>query len=326
MGLRLIERDYSSRHHAYGDLKIISSYLKLKNIPGFTKGELPHSWIIKERNILPDFVIGSDGLGFKRKSNRLFVSRKDQEVYLKSEGFTDVHAIGHPITYLEKSPNHTRIRNSLLIMPAHSLLETTENWQKLDRDYADFLDGHISMFSYIVVCLHPADIMKKNWVMVRRLGLETVEGADVDDANSYERMAQLFSMFEYVTTNRLGSHIAYGSYFGSKVSVCGPWNFNKEEYANLVFYSNQPEILNIEEAWDKSFCIQQWYPQFFCLPNEANDNVEWAKLELGFDCRRSKKELVKLLGWGLILQMCGSFMVVIRNFAKWIMKGLRQMF
>ena len=311
-----VKRDYSIRNHAYGDRKILSLYAGLKKTPRYTQGEIPHSWIIKERNIIPDFVIGSDGLGYTRPEKLLFVSRKDQETFLRGEGFTDVHAIGHPIIYLKDVGNYSRIKDSLLVMPAHSLRETTEDWRELDKAYFKFLSEHISNFSYIALCLHPEDIKKKNWTMVSQLIPQRIEGADEKDANSYERMAVLFSMFEYVTTNRLGSHVAYASYFGSKVSVCGPWEFKKEEYLTMDFYRNSPSILDIEERWYKSSSLQRWYPQFFCSPIDAVSNIEWAKSELGFECRKSQRELIDLFGWRSSTQLYLLLRDVTRRFLK----------
>lgn len=311
--LKLIDRDFESNNHAYGDLKIFSTYLGLKSIPKFFKGEIPHGWIIKERNIIPDFVIGSDGLGFTRKSKRLYVARKDQQDFLTREGFNDVHAIGHPITYLKKG-NYQRIRKSLLIMPAHSLNDTKENWEKLDTIYASFLQQYIVDFSLIAVCIHPQDLKKNNWLRVRSLVSQVIEGADIEDSNSYERMAQLFSTFEYVTTNYFGSHVAYGSYFGSKISVCGPWFFKREEFENVVFYKNQPCILEILEEWHESKSYKEWYPQFFCSPLEASSNIEWAKWQLGSNCKRSKRVLFNLFGLGLREQFYARLHACLRKF------------
>lgn len=313
---RLIERDYTTRNRAYGDLKVLSRFLGLRRIPIFSNFELPHGWIIKERNIVPDFVIGSDGLGYKRKHKRLFVARYDQETFLRDEGFTDVHAIGHPIVYLDKIQTNNRIPNSLLIMPAHSLPQTTENWHELDIAYAEFLSEHVCKFSYIALCLHSSDIKKENWLHVKSLVSECIEGADPLDANSYMRMSQLFSCFEYVTTNVMGSNVAYASLFGAKVSVCGPWDFKKEEYVKVTQFKNQPEILTIRQNWHRASCFQRWYPQFYCSPKEAVGNLEWAKWQLGWGCRRANKELGKLLGWGLSQQMRSLMDVIIRKVMK----------
>lgn len=297
--IRISERDYSVMHiGAYGDLKVIASYVGLSKIPKYTTGELPHGWIIKERNIIPDFVIGSDGLGYKRKRNRLFVARKDQESYLREEGFADVHAIGHPIVYLDNRDQSRRIKNSLLIMPAHSLSETTEDWVKSDNDYCEVLKKHLSKFDFIALCLHPVDIKKGNWEKLTNLIPNIVEGADPKDHNSYYRQRDLFSTFEFVTGNSFGSHIAYASYFGAKVSIFGPKpKFRKDDYSDLVYYRNQPKILDIIDLWDNNNYLELCYPDFHIEPDMAVNRVEWAEKELGSDCKKSSSELRLLLSW-----------------------------
>jgi FkbM family methyltransferase len=296
---QIINRDYSKPlRGAYGDLRVLSSYVGLPKIPKYTLGELPHGWIMKERNITPDFVIGSDGLGYQRKEDRLFVARTDQESYLRKEGFIDVHAIGHPIVYVNDRCQSRRIKNSLLVMPAHSLPETTEDWRQSDIDYCEALIDHLSKFDFVSLCLHPSDLKKGSWTKLMELIPNVIEGADPEDHNSYYRMRDLFTTFEFVTGNTLGSHIAYASYFGAKTSVYGPVPmFRKADYKNLIFYKNQPDILEILEIWEKNNFLLKCYPDLFCDPDKAVYRNEWAEKELGLDCKKSVLELRKLLGW-----------------------------
>lgn len=296
--INLIERDFSITGGNYGDCKTFASYIGLRTCPRLTSGEITHGWIMREHNIDPDLVIGSNGLGYQRKSERFFVARKDQEDYLRGQGFKDVYAIGHPIIYLNNPNEHKRIPNSLLVMPLHSLPETSEDWIDSDIAYAQFIRNYIEEFSYVALCLHASDIEKNNWINLKAAIPMMFEGASLKDRNSYQRMAQLFSSFEYVTTNSFGSHVAYASYFGAKVSVCGPRaKWHRSDYASLDFYKNSPHLLDVVDDWDKNNSIVEWYPQFNCLPKEAQLNVEWAEWELGKQCRRTPAELQDLLGW-----------------------------
>jgi len=298
MKIQIAERDVSGGSVRYGDLKIFSSYLNLKKIPRLVSGEITHGWIVREFNIDPDLVLGSNGLGHKRKAERFFVARKDQEDYLRSQGFQDVHAIGHPITYIENLGKVKRIENSLLVMPSHSLPETLEDWHETDLLYADYLCDYIKGFDCVALCLHSADIEKNNWRNLKKLIPLIFEGALLNDRNTYLRMAQLFSSFEYVTSNDFGSHVAYASYFGAKVSVCGPRpKWERSYYESMTLYKNSPQLLNIEEDRYINNCFVEWYPQFNCFPRNAQLNIEWAKKELGTQCKRTRTELKELLGW-----------------------------
>ena len=88
--LQLPGTNFQKFNEAYGDSFIAAKYCGFNKTPKPTDGEWQHGWIIPERNIHPEFVIGSDGLSITRKNKKYFVARKDQEEYLFKQGFTNV--------------------------------------------------------------------------------------------------------------------------------------------------------------------------------------------------------------------------------------------
>jgi len=293
----LVERDYDLRGGAYGDQKVAAIYCSLQSIPCPINGEWQHGWIGPERNIHPEFVIGSDGRSYqRRKRHPFYVARQDQADYLQSQGYKKVHAIGLPILYVE-APQVKRIPGSLLVMPAHSLPETKEEWDA--DEYARYIKSIAPSFSLVCLCVHKSCVEKNNWVSAfKNMGIQIIEGADERDQNSYFRLASLFSKFEFVTTNAFGSQVAYGSYFGCKVAVAGPHlKWDKNNFKNLIFYKNCPELLDILEQWHSKKVMANAYAQFCCNPWDAQQNIDWANWQLGMQCKKKPEELKKLFGW-----------------------------
>jgi hypothetical protein len=284
----------------YGAYKVFSDYIGLSKIPKFFYGRFLHSWFPKELNVYPELIIGS----FSRKNIRQYVDRKDQQDFLKKKGFKNIHSIGNPIIYTKKLEK-VRVKNSLLIMPYHFHYLKNTSLDKTDNDYAIFLRKFIRKFDLVCLCLHSENYKnKKNYSKLRNLIPNIIQGANMYDINSYYRMARLFSLFEYVTSNEFGSHVAYASFFGCKVSVVGPNNkLSKKELLRHPGYNikkNQPEITINSKIIDYWYSIYKkemmfkWYCMFKCNPNDAKQNIKWGAEQLGYENKKTPNDLKEL--------------------------------
>jgi len=305
-------------NYSYGDNHIAAKYCGYDSVPGHISGEWQHGWIVPERNVHPEFVVGSDGLSRTRKQRRYFVARKDQQEYLQSQEYSDVVAIGLPIVYVDK-PKVERISGSLLVMPIHSLSDTQERWN--DEEYAQYIESIAHNFNKIVLCVHSSCYKKGNWIKAfQKRSIPAVIGADPEDGNTYERLATLFSRFEFVTTNAVGSHIAYAAYFGAKPSVAGPKPyFEKRDYERLTFYKNAPEVLNIVAEWNADNRYKKIFPFLFVEPHIGVNAQKWAEQQLGEQNKKSPNELKHLFGWSLeyrFRKIVMSFISVIKKKVK----------
>ena len=74
--LSLPPRNYDVRAGAYGDQMVAEKYCALSTPAWSAKGEWQHGWIVKERNIHPEFAVGSDGKSFSRRENGRFFTKK----------------------------------------------------------------------------------------------------------------------------------------------------------------------------------------------------------------------------------------------------------
>lgn len=280
----------------YGAQRVVASYTGCHPSKFRIFGQWQHAWIGEYRNIHPELVIGGNGKSrLKKAKSRFFVARSDHVEYLRDQGYRHVYAIGAPIIYLPDK-SFRRIQNSLLIVPMHTLPTTREDWTGEGRRYVKFLKQYVHQFSSVAACVHPSCMEKNFWVKeLRDLGVDIVSGADPRDKNSLERMRALFSQYEFVTTNGHGSQVAYASYFGAKVSVCGPkpkWDSSKR---TDVFFQNAPELLAEFKKWRTTDFLDNFYPQFNTMPYQAKTNVDWAKYELGEIHRMEPSQLRKTL-------------------------------
>ena len=145
--------------------------------------------------------------------------------------------------------------------------------------------------------MHQEDIdngYNEKWI---NNGFEVVRGASIDDANALIRMHSMFSQFETILSDSIGSHIVYAAASGAKISMIEPigWKFNVKDNQ---FYNEDESRLGPEK--DKSFGANTWcidYDFLFCDPVDAKTHIEWGKEQIGFENKLSPKELKKVLGW-----------------------------
>jgi hypothetical protein len=235
--------------------------------------------------------------------DRCLVCNKHQESFLRRKGYFRAHAVGAPILYVPEI-NVTRNKNSLLIMPTHSLYNTQHDWP-FDA-YAKYINTFRSEFKTIVACIHMNDVRKGHWPEAfEKMDIPWVRGADSSDGNAYNRMAVIFKSFEYMTTNATtGSHILYASYFGCKVSVAGPKaKYLPDDFRGVPWYDRNQKAMRYNHISMEKYLKCRRDPDFFLEPTEAGKNVEFAKKMLGLDCRRSPREVADLLGWNLAGQI-----------------------
>ena len=278
LGLNLPKRDYFSRNCQYGAPFVAANYCGIDSTNyTWVKGEWQHGWHPPEHNVHPELVVGNTGLSrFNKLKLRYWVARKDQADYLLSCGYKNVEAIGLPIIYLPELEIE-RQKNSLLVMPVHSLSSTTHNWDF--EQYAGEIYSIKDRFTRVIACIHPECIQKKYWVeSFMKRGIPVISGAEIRDKNSLLRMAYLFKSFDFLTTNGFGSHLAYGSFFGAKVSIFGSLaRYSHDDFKDDFIYKNCPELLPIVLNFMTDSNLKKLYSLFFVNPWEANCYIEWGK-------------------------------------------------
>jgi hypothetical protein len=299
----------------YGADHLAAQYCGFKSSPSVPDGHWQHGWIPQYHAISPAMVICGEGdYPEKKQTGKFFVARQDEVDYLRGAGYRHVEAIGLPVTYL-KPVEQQRLRSRLLVMPVHSL-ETTS--LRLDfESYADAIDQIRDEFEEVVICVHPSCYAKGYWVEnFEQRGYPIVTGASLFDRKGLHRMQRLMSGFEFITSNGFGSFLAYGAYFGARVSVYGPdCERSEEDYKNLPSNHGYPDGF-----WklETQTAVKREYPFLFGDPWGISSQEKWGRLEVGADQVPTPHRLRKMFGWTpkrVIRSRCLKAMQAIRGVA-----------
>jgi len=283
----------------YGVQAIASRYCGLKSNRAAIPGVWQHGWLTPNRPLSIPVCIGH-ALNPSPQS-AIWVASQRIADFLRGEGFLNARAIGLPFCYVETQRFFPRKPGSLLLMPAHSLDYTTHNWDS--RAYVAAIESLRSDFTEVVACIHQSCIRHGYWAdAFRAAGIPVLAGAHESDPTSLYRLRAIFDSFEFVSTNVIGSHVAYAAACGAKVSVFGPYAETKPtDHANTPFYTANPHLLSEAATnYGTEASMRQAMPQFFVAhPGEAVDQTAWAQAEIGYDCRLAPDEMRRAFGWTL---------------------------
>lgn len=248
-----------------------------------------HGWIGQELRHPRQYARGEP-------VDRHLVATDRHAAFLRQAGFRRVEAVGLPIAYVDDGPIE-RLARSLLIMPPHSLPYTNHSWR--EREYVDSMAQLRGGFSSVVACINRYCVDSGMWTdALRQWGIPWIVGADLEDRNSLLRMSRVFRSFEFMTTNTIGSHVAYAAYLGCRVSLYGPYEVPREEdYRNDPWYRKYPEVLhlNLESAQEAK--VRERWPWLFCEPGEAGVGRDWGREMVGERFKRPPRQVARLLGW-----------------------------
>jgi FkbM family methyltransferase len=286
----------------YGASGVAAQYCGFSEPPTSPRGYWMHAWGPKQFLAFDSPILYFGPVDLKGKSDYHWVGRLDEKNLLRRHGYKNAEAIGLPIVYVPDQPVARR-QGSLLVMPAHSSDDTTSDWKF--EEYADEIARIRPSFSEVWICIHPSCWEHGYWVNVfKERGFPVVQGALYTDRNALERLYRLFSSFEYVTTNAIGSHVAYAAYLGAKVSFYG--SYAEVGSAN---YNNVKEYESMMEHWEwarAETTVRQYYPELFCHPAEAKQRIDWGRYEVGFDKKVLPAQLRSLFGWTLGARLAQS--------------------
>jgi len=275
----------------YGASNLISSALRLPFTPRSFAYWL-HGWNSVPLKYIELFGVDWDGL--------YLVARQEEMEFLKKNNKKAV-AIGAPFIYTDYFTSICELQrkaNSLLVLPPHGMSYTTEKWN--ESMYVEEIASVINDFEFVAVCISPNDIEKNKWVdSFKKINIPIIEGARVNDKNALLRMRSLFNQFEFVTTNSLGSHVAYAAYAGAKVSFFGHYQYydigdtKKDDLHKL--YPKAFEYL-VEEKQERN--VRKRYGHlFYKHPSHARLAINYAKNWLGFSEKKAPIEVANLLKW-----------------------------
>lgn len=275
-------------HDAYGARTVLSEYCGLNQPAVLSKVMIiwQHGWKTEKSNLDLDSIVGESGQTSDLADFFYFVARKEQEMLLRSFGLLNVETIGLPFAYAMKISDTPKVRqpNTLLIMPGNHAPPTFggPNHQH-EKEYISFISMHCSKFDEILVLFNCDDLQRGRQREWERAGFNYQVGGCESDPDSLRRLVRFFGTYSHMTTNGFGSHIAYASAMGCRVSVCGPGAPSPGNIKADTFLSNRPDLLSLEEK------RQQEYQDLFmslgmnCAPARANTHLDWGREQIGFD-------------------------------------------
>ena len=278
----------------YGAAKLVSDKMGFSK-PPICAAEWMHGWLGCDND---NDAFSIDVLeGDKRF---YLVATEKHEHFLRQNGIPNCKAVGLPFAYVDHDPQIERIAGSLLVMPPHITSNLKKTWVEID--YLEYIKSISKYFSRIVFCVSRPCLDEDLWIKnLNKKGYDYVIGSDTTDLNSLVRMRKLFDSFEYMTSNRFGSHILYAALCGVKVSVAGPYYYfiDVNELAKTPNRDDQEFVNELEiNLRDREIeVVTRKYPMFFVAPKDATEQVEWAKKEIGYYNKIPYSQLAELLGW-----------------------------
>lgn len=186
----------------------------------------------------------------------LLVHQEEERERLARLGVKNVHAVGAPFIYCPE-PQVERLPQSLLVMPSHSLENLRPRHE--EEEYFEALDAVLSNFKTAAACVHPSCLRSGRWIKgFESRGIPYIVGAEVSDRNGLLRIKQIMSRFTHVTSNWIGSCIAYAAACGCSVSLYGPRpEFHAQDFAEHPFYKQHPAILDWWIDFENSDYVHQ---------------------------------------------------------------------
>ena len=116
-------------------------------------------------------------------------------------------------------------------------------------------------------------------------------------------MYQIFSNFEYMSTNFIGSHIVYAASMNLKVSLFSEiieYSVNENkiyEHFSRFKNLNVNDIINdYHNMYDIKKIREKLNFLFTDNPNKARDYSDWANIEIGHNNKKKLEDVRNLLG------------------------------
>ena len=277
--------------HFYGALQVAAEYCGLQRVPPQLFGSWQHGVWPPWQKVQPEIIVYD-----APKPMTCFVAREDEVAFLKPAGYRSVRAIGLPIIYTQPS-GLSRIPNSLLVMPTHSLSSDVK-LPSTDQYVAEIASIQ-NKFDLIVACVSAYCIANGLWSpQFKALGIDVVRGAGIADTNALNRLRALFERFEYMTTDSYGSHVFYALYFGVKVSIWGSATpVFRENYLRDEGCAAYPEAIDKLLSEETKRQGESYLAPLRVDPWRGVQNVELGKFMMGESNKLGPEELRDAFRW-----------------------------
>ncbi|WP_188420486.1 hypothetical protein [Oxalicibacterium solurbis] len=283
----------------YGISSVIAKQLGLLKVPR-SYSMWRHGWMHQPLEFVEQ-VIWQSGHQFK-----YLVATKEHANFLKTKGINNARAVGLPFVYIPDQKVH-RKKNSLLLMPAHSLPYV--NLSGYDDEEA-MISMAISLqneFELVCFCVH-GDCVKNGRYIKRldELQIPWFVGASASDSNSLIRLRRIFEYFDVVGSNVVGSHMVYSQYCGARFFFIEPYfTYRSDMFREDRLFREESPLKSHLLKYSSLEEVRKNFKNYFVKPHEAICDQAFSASECGADCKIPVNELRYLLGWSLGVQLLG---------------------
>ena len=224
---------------------------------------------------------------------------------LEAAGFTDIRIGGLPFAYIRRQHAYPHA-DSLLVFPSHSAegVQVTPD----QESYLDYLESLKQDFDSVYVSVYYLDMDGPLHKAAQARGLRVIQGARADDANSLLRTRYMLDSFTHVTTNVMGSHMAYALFSGCKFSFCGPiYGYHESQWLG----GGNPHGVSSDYVrlllWlqSESYLREKFGGFFVDHPRMGLQDASFAADSIGERFVMAPHQIEEALGWGVLGQMKG---------------------
>lgn len=282
----------------YGASQNIARRLGLPEIP-YTRASWLHGWCQYPLTRIELLARDEATVCCDPKAVPNLVTTTDQEHFIKDHGYKYSKAVGLPFIYTQ-DPKVERMPGSLLIIPSHTLNETNANYKFSKKHLLpENLTNLRQKFSLIVACIGGFCALRGNYTKhYEDIEIPWVTGAWLNDEYALQRIRNLFSQFEYVATDSIGSHIPYAGYCGCKLIYYGKGkSLTKKDFAEIPFYQKYPHLIDIVIHEQKLETTKKRFPILFNNDTKSEALKTWSMEMLGAKHQIAPNEIAELIGW-----------------------------
>ena len=243
----------------------------------------------------------------------MVVCNQVEKKTLMALNFTDVRVGGLPFAYVERQ-HMQRHENALLAFPPHSA--EAERVTTDQAEYLDFLEAIKQDFESIYLSVYYLDLGGPLHKAANLRGLQVIQGARPDDANSLVRTRSMLDSFKYVTSNVMGSHMLYALFAGCGFSFCGPmYGYDESEFLSGGNpHGHSSDYIRLALKLQSESYLRDKFAKFFVNhPRDGVGDLGFAVDEIGTKFTLSSMQIEDALGWNVNGQFKGYFSGALRR-------------
>lgn len=180
----------------------------------------------------------------------------------------------------------------LLVFPFHSIDGVFSDFDS--NEFIEIIEQKRKGFDTVFVCLYFKDIQLGRAKAYADKGYAVITAGHINDAFFLSRLKSIIQLSDYIISNGVGSHIAYGLYLNKKVQLFRQETTFRDEEGQEN-HLNVRSMTDIGKHWDEYELIQDVIFRILNGDALSNDDQEYLHNLFGFKCIKTGAELCRSL-------------------------------